>query len=349
MTSSEVPRIFLHIGANKTGTTALQHVFARSDNALRSAGLLYAATGRGTPEEGGNSHIGLASALGFDPGRRTMSEAAALQAALHAEIAASGCRDVVISAEYFMLRRDIAPVAAFLAPYDAKVVVYLRRHDEWLEALVAQALLTVDTLPWDLTVEGYLAHQQRVMGQYIDYTQLLDDWAAAFGASNIIVRPYERRGGAPDIAADFLGAIGRAELAPLVGAAPALNRSLPGHALKLIRGLRQSPLPGFLRQALVQIVMQGAEGASGGSMLTSEARAAILLRFAPQYEEIARTYLGRADGRLFSDHTSESAGNPTSPLPSALRTGGYLLRGVVRQGLRGSAPGWAGHGRPSSR
>ncbi len=275
--------------------------------------------------------MGLASALGFDPSHRPMRDAAELKAALHAEIAASGCSDVVLSAEYFMLVRDIAPVAEFLSRYDTRVVVFLRRHEAWLELLVKQALLTVEDLPWDMTVRGYLEHQDRRRGQYIDYTDLLNDWSAHIGKENIIVRPYERHAEAPDLGTEFLQAIKREDAAQRLGPTPIVNGSLPSDALVLIRQLRRSPLPHSLRAALVHIVERGARGTHGGAKMSPDIRAEIRRRFEPQYAQIARDYLGRPDGILFktAEQDSDEPARPAKVF-SALRNSGFIARGVAK-------------------
>ena len=52
-------RVILHIGSNKTGTTALQKTFSKNYDALYGAGILYPVAGRGSSIR----QIGLRAAL----------------------------------------------------------------------------------------------------------------------------------------------------------------------------------------------------------------------------------------------------------------------------------------------
>lgn len=340
MASIRLVRVYLHIGANKTGTTGLQHKLASSTGKLRSEGFLYPVAGRGAAGDGSKSHCALASALGFDPVRKPVPDAERLTEALHAEIAASECPNVVLSSEFFMLRREIAPVAAFLERYDVRVVVFLRHHLAWLESLVRQAVLTVEDLPWDATVSGYLAHQDRVIGQYIDYHHLLADWSAHFDKENMIVRPYEQHDGAPEIVSSFFEGVGYADIGRKLGPAPILNASMPDDALDLIRQLRRAPLPSTVRKALVRAVEKGSRGTGSGAPMTSELRERIRARFEPQYARIAKEYMGRADGILFSSPEIRADTIVSeAPSGSAFRKAGYVFRGAARMAIDAASGG----------
>ena len=321
-------KIFLHIGANKTGTTALQFACASAGDSLKRNGLLYPETGRGSRVAGGYSHFNLASALGFGPRRGPLQLVDHLKQEFRDEFEASGCNDALVSAEFFMLRRNIAPVAKFFESYDTTVVVYLRRHEQWLESLVAQALLSVDELPWDLTVSGYIAHQDRVKGQYIDYDELLHDWASYFGRENLLVRPYEDQQKSFNVVPDLLEAIGHGEVTSLFERSPNMNASLPSDALIFIRRVRKSLLPASVKRILVRAVENGARGVKGAPTVTPEIRRDLRRRFEPQYSAIARKYNGVESGQFFSENWSESNDDEEVVRPkSNILT--YLLRGIA--------------------
>lgn len=327
-------RLHLHIGANKTGTTALQSLLARSGGALREVGILYPETGRGRPGAGGFAHIDLAAALGFGRPAGPLKNVPGLRDSLADEIAASGCRDVVVSAEYFMLRRDTAPVAAFFGGYETRVVVYLRRHDSWVEALIGQALKTVPNPDWEISAEGFIRHQMSTRGQHIDYLELLNAWSDSFGRRNIVVRPYEKQQNRPNLMADFLTAIGRPDAIPAVHPEDfTLNESLPGPALMLIRRVRSCGLPDGAKDLLIRSIEAGARGARGASILSPEVRRELVERYAHQYARIAREFLDRPDGRLYFEPPCPDDPKFSAPeIPGLWQSAGYILRGMLRSG-----------------
>lgn len=301
-----MPKIFLHIGANKTGTTAIQHFLHVNAGTLRRRGILYPETGRGDPGAGEMLHYNLAASLGYRAGGRSSNparkDAATLKSELLDEMATVKCDRVVISSESFMLRRDASKVAEFFAGFDISVIVYLRRHDKWLESLLTQAIKTVPRPPWELGLEGYLAHQEKINGQYLDYLDLLRHWAAAFGKERIIVRPFEVRQNRPNIVADFLDAIGADSAhSGLISGDTIFNASLPGKALMLIDMVNRSRLPERFRRYLVRQTIAEFKDTKSVSILSPELRRSLAQRYCKDYEIIAREYLGRPDGRLFFD------------------------------------------------
>jgi len=130
------PRLLLHIGTHKTGTSALQSALdAAREPLLRQHGVLYPDTRRPPwPELPKHCSVYQAAA----------SEDPALQArerdALLTEFAASGAHTLLISEEG--LSEPDERVARFFAPmaerFDIEVLCLLRRQDLFVEALFNQ-------------------------------------------------------------------------------------------------------------------------------------------------------------------------------------------------------------------
>ncbi|WP_430450444.1 hypothetical protein [Rhodophyticola sp.] len=216
-------KVFLHIGMNKTGSSAIQSYLHHNRQALKEAGLLWPETGLDMGGPGEGYHYRLSTALGFGAGPREAGDAnerRALRKALEAEIAASEARTVVISSEYFVLRRKPDMLAEFFDGLDASVVVYLRRHDAWWPSLFAQAIKTTPKPPWRRSFESYHAFHAQRQSQYFEFGPLLDDMAAIFGRDRIIVCPYEAGQNQPNLVAHFLNRIGVPDLADLVPPPP---------------------------------------------------------------------------------------------------------------------------------
>jgi hypothetical protein len=304
------PKLFLHIGTNKTGTTALQSFFHANSSALASRGLLYPQSGRGDIGAGEMLHSNLAASLGYGAKRRKLREqdAETLRNSLFNEIVASQCHTVVISSESFVLKRDATRIVEFFRGMDTTIVVYLRRHDHWLEALIAQAIRLTPCPPWDYTFESFIAHQEKARGQYIGYKELLEHWTKAFGKDKIIVRPFEEQQNRPNLIVDFLNAIGADECFEGMTIDNQFhNRSLSGRSLMLIDRINRSRLPANLRQYLAKIIAEESRDFKTAFFFPSEIRKSVIQQNECDYNWIAREFLGRRAASLFFESTpSES-------------------------------------------
>ena len=255
-------RIFLHIGTNKTGSSAIQGFCYRHRRALAAAGLLYPRTGLGGVVDGTGMHINISRALGFAQGRPDPDRAAQaqrLRADLDAEIARSGCDQVLVSSEFFVLKRPMAPVAEFFDGHDLRILVYLRRHDLWWAALYSQALRSVPEPPWEPGFAGYFRRLTTRASQHLGYRDLVQAWAEVFGAGQVLVRPYEAAQNQPDLIADMLAAIGLPEAGRgLDGGEARVNPSLSARALYLLEALRRAEVASVERARLIAELAGGA-------------------------------------------------------------------------------------------
>lgn len=300
------PTIVLHIGMNKTGTSAIQRFFNGRRPELVEQGLLY-------PTAGclGEAHYDLSTALDFQ--HRPLSEPAEqerrrgeIREALECEIAHWQPHLVLLSSEFFTLPRDIGPVRDFFADWEVHILVYLRRHDLWWESAYAQALRMVVNPPWKPGPEAFIDWHRSRNSDFGDYRSLLERWAAVFGRERIVVRPYERQQNQPDLLIDLLTSIGAAGLATKIDctSAPTNESSAPLGLLlaDLFQRLRIDPK---VRQRLVKHAL-GLRGTGAQTRLLSPAaRRALIEEQSGNYAEIARTFMGRADGRLFYDPPPE--------------------------------------------
>lgn len=302
-------RVLLHIGMNKTGSSALQAFFGTARAELARAGVLWPETGRG----GRKQHLQLANALGFalDPaaGPAPAAERAALRAALLEEAGAAA--QVVLSSEVFSRRRDLAPVTAFFAGMDLRVVVYLRRHDHWWASRYAQAVEMVADPPWAPGFTAFWEHSRKGRNLHLSFRELTDSWAAAIGPERLIVRPYEPARMPGGIVADFLAATGLP--APASGVpADRVNPSVSEAGLAEIDRLQRTRMPALLRRNRVaSVAARDAEqggGARGTALIPPALRRRLVAENLDDYAHVARTYLGRPDGVLFEEPLPEPGG-----------------------------------------
>lgn len=308
------PRVFIHIGMNKTGTTAIQSTLARNYKALARQGLLYARAGRAR----GSAHYRLSHTLGFahnvPEGEAVPREVLARQ--ILDEARARRCRDILVSSEAFVIPGDVGAVRAFFAGCECRIVVYLRRHDHWWASSYSQGINSVADPKWPSGFEGFLA-QQRKRPTKGDYRWLLERWAEVFGPENLIVRPYERAQNRPDVVADLLQAIGYGHVAEAGGLeVPTLNESPGERELMIIDALQRAGLDDALRRRLIERVRARPGQVRGQGVIPPALRRQLVDEQLETYAWIARTFLGREDGRLFYEPLPDpdAAWSPPAPL-----------------------------------
>lgn len=135
--------IYLHIGIPKTGTTSLQKFLFFNREKLLKKGCLYPITGTNITsnnEPKGYSHNSLVRVLSQNTSQNGdwVSQCKIWQE-FKTEINALKAEKVIISAEFFtgpgIYNQDlIAMTKKLLDDYDVKIVIYLRRQDEFLRS-----------------------------------------------------------------------------------------------------------------------------------------------------------------------------------------------------------------------
>ena len=224
---AEEKRIWLHIGATKTGTTAFQSFCAMHADALRQAGILYPETGRA-----GVAHHRLAWAVNpLGPTEPTDG----LYGALLREIDASAAKDILISSEVFFIRSAVPALAGLLKGRDVRIVAFLRRQDEWAELMYAQYVKQPE---FRATQPIREAPEMRIIEPVLDYASWMATWAEHFGNDRMFCQPYFGSGSdRTDTIAAMFSLIGRPEIASweIPRDAGALNRSISAPELEIVR------------------------------------------------------------------------------------------------------------------
>lgn len=227
-----MPRLILHCGLHKTGTTSLQTVMRDAAGRLPAHGVLYPRAGR--LDQLGGGHHNLAWELRQD--RRFRREAGTL-ADLAAEVAGFE-GDVVLSSEDFENALDdparFRPLLELpeLAGRRAVFAVYVRDQASYLESLAHQKLLhgfgeAFDALLEEVTRHGQVArHEWRYQFDYRRMADRLDRLGPALGRPiEVRVRNYHAFGHRA-LLADFLGLLAPALAEELAGDDPGANQRL---------------------------------------------------------------------------------------------------------------------------
>lgn len=276
------PKLMIHAGIHRTGTTAIQYKFSHNRAALLSRGVLY-------PGEGVN-HEAIAWAL-----HRKQLSGADLVALLETEITPA-ITSLVLSAEDFAMHKTLAWLKPLTERFDCRATIYLRRQDEWLMSWYNQHIKwPFDAQKSRMSPEEFLLTLDDY--HWLDFEALLHRWAEALGQDRIHVGVVER-GGIVDTAAELLGRIGLDGLAEPEKNA---NESIPASVAEILRHLSVFKLSSPQRLLLLQAVRQSMMSAlpQSAAIYAPAVRNRIINRFAAGNAAVARRFLGREDGMLF--------------------------------------------------
>jgi SAM-dependent methyltransferase len=192
--SATTQTLTIHIGASKTGTSAIQAFLMRNRDWLRKRGIVVPDVAMGDGPVVRGYQVFYFERLGADP----TQSAAELAKNVEALFARDGVRQVVISAEN-LSSPDAEALRWFddvVSQHETEVVIYLRRQDDYLLSSWQQWFAKVEPDLWT-----WLTSCAGVRG---DWRAVLEQWERLVGRERIRVRLYERdRLVDGDVVADF--------------------------------------------------------------------------------------------------------------------------------------------------
>ena len=307
----------LHIGAGKTGSTAIQHALSFNTRKLEEAGFIYPRILNVTRKYGLIDHNNLAYAL-FD-GRPTADLVAVSS---HLDSLAITGKTIILSAEVFYMRpleskypnhinyirekRDaILRTRNLLASFEeVKVVCYVRRQDLWFESIYNEQVKHCKNRG-----NSFKEFLTSILERH--FAEQLDLWAEFFGQQNIIIRPYEKsqliNGNAVDDFLNILGFGSVSELGPAPENQNTVNPRLSRDALEfsqIICQLKLNPVERrYWQKALWKVsedmLITHTEPPSWQRLITYQERQQLLDKYTKDNVYVAQKYLDRTDGILF--------------------------------------------------
>lgn len=294
--------VYLHIGANKTGSTSIQSFFNRNSEWLKKKGVCY-------PDIGvhNNAHYGLSSFFRFGPWLPNRSAFSVKE--LRKSIDRAVEDKIILSSEYFMPRRhgDLLGLKDLFSGYDLKVIVYFRRHDLWIESLYNQAVKTTRNPPWGKGVESFLDFELNRPNLSFDYLEIVERWANIFGKGAMIVRPFEKQQFFEnDLISDFLNTIGVSFDNRPSSAAELSNASLSARILDFVDSLnRVEGIANHEKAIAIRALSNITKNDEKRFAISPKKRRELVERFQPSYGQLAREYMARPDGKLFYESLPE--------------------------------------------
>jgi hypothetical protein len=309
---TDQPQIYLHIGAEKTGTTALQAACDMNREQLARNGICYPKT------PGLRNQILLTlyacNSERADDLRRVAdlvdpkayrSFRQSFPEKLVSELQESGCEKVLLSNEHMSSRirnaNEVGRLAELLRRVsdDIRVLVYVRRQDECLLSAHSTSAKSgvIETLESKLNVD--------VTDPVYNYDLMLRPWTKVFGKEALMVKVYERskmKDG--DLVADIFSILDYTPDASMQ-TPPRGNSRLDAYTLAFLLEFNRhvpasqdsslNPLRGNIGAAL-EVISDGPKPKCSAEDLQK-----VIDRFANSNRLVAREYLGIENGQLFSN------------------------------------------------
>lgn len=300
MPSPDRPRVILHIGGAKCGSSAIQSYLARNAAILATRGF-------GVPGKALDfaSHVSGEQIWFFEDGVTSgdLSGICNQVVSLMDQAAERDLSGVVISAENLCNHALLAGLLASALPAsEVQVVFYVRRQDDFLISSWQQ---------WNLkrfaTLEAFLGERA---GRDARWMTMIEPWAEAFGDDRISVRPFIRsqlRSG--DIVADFCHVTGISQdgLSPLArNANPSFDEAVARLAHRA-RDLFDGPHDNRFYDVMARLLGQAAlKKGSASSLLDLEARRDILRRYEEENAALKARFLPEVEeASLFAPPTAD--------------------------------------------
>jgi hypothetical protein len=335
--------LYLHIGAHKTGSSAIQSFLSANSAALAARGVAYPFPGS---DAGATITTGNAARLNkylLGNGQDFEGYLAGIREA------ARHCHSVVLSNEqlFFTSRGREAEIAGLFADYSLRIIVYLRRQDDWIESLCNQTI----------KYNGSTTYDHRRFLRFIDYARPVRDWGAVVGAGNVIVRRYgsDAARGASFLR-DFVAVFADPVQPGLDYPVRVVNPRLGAEGLELMCALNACRYPAAvhrrLRDALLAEFSLSRHPGPPARILSASERRAILDAAHASNEDLAR--LTGSESPLFFDNldVEDFAWTPPKHIPpGSVRPLFDMLDRALRRGAPrrpGPAAGRRRRGAPSS-
>lgn len=299
-------KLILHIGAGKTGTTALQSFLKLNQLILQENGIHYL----NSPLWGDNSHhlfgFGLWGKEHLDlpniPDVNFNNLISKIK--LEIEHLPESIHSIIISTELLFEIADtqkINPLLSFVNQNFSgiTIIAYLRRQDEHIQSLYQHWIKT-----------GHKKFRTKTITQFVDefagddYYSKLNAWANHFGKQNMIVKLYEKSSFLnQNLFSDFLHCLNIEHSANFQNPPEKnTNLSINPEATEILR-----LCPDFDYNQLYEIWPDSTKTSlTGYTLLSADDKQKILEKFSASNQKVAREFLNREDGKLFLEPIFEN-------------------------------------------
>lgn len=295
-----MPRLILHAGTNKTGTTQIQHFCKEHDRLLQSHGIVYPRAGR----KYGLNHHPFALAMGGKSSEYFGNDQSFTSLLDELAEESRGARTVLISSEMlFRINPDpTSNLDALRKRFDPiEFIIYIRRQDSFLVSA------------WGSAIRFRMNAQMPPFEKYCrtvnaDFLEDVERWDRLLGRPHLRVRPFVRLAWhKQSLLDDFFSLVDPGLELPAVDFEKGRNASWPVQSLELIR--RLNTLDIVNRDSLVDRIREISRDfpvPENTGLLTHDLQAEILARYRASNRRLAERYWTPDERRLFEEQEVSS-------------------------------------------
>lgn len=307
--------VYINIGTQKTGTTAIQSFMRENENNLHKQDCSYPYLDLGIEEKYNNRNGQFLVYCGSKQGKMKRQEAKAevwekgfsllaMEAKKYEKIILSDeliwNRTKDIPEFWQKMKQEFEKIGC-----EVKVIVYLRRQDLFVESLWNQSVKGHPCI--DMTFPEYIENQRYAYYPMNYYTRLCEI-ADNLGRENVIVRVFEKGqfvGEEKSIFSDFFYACGITLSPDFTYEHVERNVAIEGNYIEIKRlanSLASSPVElGWMKGPIEQLNLKTIEknGKKGKRMFSEQEAKAFMQKYEEENALVAREFLGREDGILF--------------------------------------------------
>jgi hypothetical protein len=287
-----VPKLILHVGTGKTGTTSIQLALKRNEAALASLGY-HVLQGQRTMERLAKHRLDWRDP--DDPGWAAF--------AAEAKQNLPTGRHLILSNEglWRVDTDDLSRFTEVFEGYEPMVVMYVREQVEWIQSSLLQKQ-KLRRKRFDLSVDDRV--NRWIRRRPLDYLKVCRGFELALGAGCVHARLFHRSAFyGNDLLADFFHAIGIADPQQLNLEQGETNPSLASQFAALLMKVKLEEGSNSLRNKQLQDLAcrLTANGVGSRFFMTRERVEALREQFRASNEAFARLYLKNGDGLPMKD------------------------------------------------
>jgi len=288
-------KLIVHIGAGKTGSSAVQRFLSMNSLALRAEGIIIPDNEFRIADKIQGYHVFGFVELLKNPleGRKQLEDAIDAM-----NVAYPRATAILLSAENLAANPAAPSLFENLAKrYDTKVIIYIRRQDEFILSSWQQwhSKISTDFWAWVISVVGRLGN----------WRAYLENWETVIPRDKITVRVFERsKLEDGDVIADLYSMLGISQpLSALAYPERIVNPSFSDAIVDLVKGndlIFRNPHDNDFYNFVVKMTGDKYMKTSRQSSITFLQRRSILRRYKQQNDWVKKAYFPHIEGQLFS-------------------------------------------------
>ncbi|WP_371808332.1 glycosyltransferase [Ruegeria sp. HKCCD7251] len=184
--SFKKPRIVVHIGSTKTGSTFIQHLLEQNRPELMRNGVWYPEIGLFWQKTRPHKQAGHAEVVPYVVADNRYFRQY-IERGL--QLMEDRVHTIVLSSEAYFLQKNAHRIPDYFDGYEVEMIVYLRDQVEWANAQYCEFVAGGAMGRVDVPISQWLERPE--VAGFLDYRNVLNAWAGKIGRDNIKVRLFQ--------------------------------------------------------------------------------------------------------------------------------------------------------------